>query len=571
MAVKSIIEIDVQDEAFKNFQAAFEKYQAELKLTPKEWAKTGKESKIVDDNVKKIAENMAKFHNSTVATGHAFTSLARTSATIAGNILSATTQLLKWSGITAAAGGLVGAGGLWGISNLAGNSGNLRFNSMGVGVSGGAYQAANVGYQAMLSNPGATLGAINAARNNPAMSRVFSGISTYGKTNEELMGPIMLQAQDMAKRAGDNLGPMSSATGFDQIFSLEDLTRLKAMSREDVTGYIEKEGRRKEKYSLPDETLKKWQDFNIVVDDSKTSIENAFIKGLSPLAPELEKLSDSLSTTITNLLKSDGFKGAIDNITEWLNKGSIESSFSKAEASVKDFAETVRYWTDYFGITKSNEWDDSSKINDSLFDETSKAQEIQKILGYVSPIKNLEASKNFWGHVEEKGISAYDWAKKKVIESDFVNSGIKNNNPGNIRDWPGTIKKDGFAVFSSIEDGMKAAAKNLEAYQDKHGINTLSGILHRWAPTGDGTNNPDNYTKYMAQATGLGANEMLDLHNKTIQAKILKNLTRFEHGREAVSEKQTYDMLNKSSAQTVIRIENNTGGNAHVIAAQVAQ
>lgn len=57
--------------------------------------------------------------------------------------------------------------------------------------------------------------------------------------------------------------------------------------------------------------------------------------------------------------------------------------------------------------------------------------------------------------------------------------GIRNNNPGNLRAWPGTGSDGGYAVFPTAADGLKAAGKNLLAYQDKYGINTISGIVNR--------------------------------------------------------------------------------------------
>ena len=52
------------------------------------------------------------------------------------------------------------------------------------------------------------------------------------------------------------------------------------------------------------------------------------------------------------------------------------------------------------------------------------------------------------------------------------------NNPGNLRPVGAS---SGFQQFSSPEEGIAAANKNLEAY-GKKGINTLRGVISRWAP-----------------------------------------------------------------------------------------
>ena len=65
--------------------------------------------------------------------------------------------------------------------------------------------------------------------------------------------------------------------------------------------------------------------------------------------------------------------------------------------------------------------------------------------------------------------------------------GIRNKNVGNIRPsqppWNGTVSTNaGFVVFDTMVSGIRALAKQLIAYQDKYGINTVRGAINRWAP-----------------------------------------------------------------------------------------
>jgi hypothetical protein len=100
------------------------------------------------------------------------------------------------------------------------------------------------------------------------------------------------------------------------------------------------------------------------------------------------------------------------------------------------------------------------------------------------------------------------------------------NNFGNIR-APG----GGFASYASPQDGVAAMASNLTAYQDQHGINTLNGITARWAPAGDGSNDPAAYAKTLSQLTGIDPNAQLDLHDPATLAKIIPAIAQVEHGR----------------------------------------
>ena len=87
--------------------------------------------------------------------------------------------------------------------------------------------------------------------------------------------------------------------------------------------------------------------------------------------------------------------------------------------------------------------------------------------------------------------------------------GIRNNNPLNIEAGnftsgiPGYAGSDGrFAKFESPDGGITAANKLLDVYRDKHGLNTVAGIIGRWAPTSDG-NNVSAYAANVSRQLGI--------------------------------------------------------------------
>ena len=64
---------------------------------------------------------------------------------------------------------------------------------------------------------------------------------------------------------------------------------------------------------------------------------------------------------------------------------------------------------------------------------------------------------------------------------------VRNNNPGNIRtnstNWVGKVGDDGsFVNFATKEQGVRALAKTLETYQNKHKLETTAQVIGRWAP-----------------------------------------------------------------------------------------
>jgi len=65
--------------------------------------------------------------------------------------------------------------------------------------------------------------------------------------------------------------------------------------------------------------------------------------------------------------------------------------------------------------------------------------------------------------------------------------GIRNKNPGNIEDngtpWRGYMGNDGrFIIFDSPVNGIRAIARILNTYRSKYRINTIEGVINRWAP-----------------------------------------------------------------------------------------
>ena len=79
------------------------------------------------------------------------------------------------------------------------------------------------------------------------------------------------------------------------------------------------------------------------------------------------------------------------------------------------------------------------------------------------------------------------------------------NNPGNLRPIGAST---GFQKFATPEEGISAADKNLKAYGDK-GINTLRGVISRYAPPSE--NDTNAYIDTVAKRIGLDPDQKIDL------------------------------------------------------------
>jgi hypothetical protein len=113
--------------------------------------------------------------------------------------------------------------------------------------------------------------------------------------------------------------------------------------------------------------------------------------------------------------------------------------------------------------------------------------------------------------------------------------GIRNNNPLNIeagsftQGQPGFAGSDGrFAKFGSPEQGISAANALLDTYQNKHGLNTVRGIINRWAPSAEAANNTGGYVASVAGRLGIDPDQPLTPEQRPA---LIQAMSQFENGK----------------------------------------
>lgn len=128
--------------------------------------------------------------------------------------------------------------------------------------------------------------------------------------------------------------------------------------------------------------------------------------------------------------------------------------------------------------------------------------------------------------------------------------GIRNNNPGNLDyipeiGWAGMtgpeILPDGsqgrFARFDTAQNGIRALTTNLLAYQDRHGLRTVRGMIYRWAPPGE--NDSDAYVRFVADHVhadlpeGQRADAPTDMHDPPTVFRFVRAVIAQENGNYA--------------------------------------
>lgn len=121
--------------------------------------------------------------------------------------------------------------------------------------------------------------------------------------------------------------------------------------------------------------------------------------------------------------------------------------------------------------------------------------------------------------------------------------GIRNNNPGNIKDfgvpWEGLASRQEmteeqrrekiFCVFRKPWWGIRAMARTLLTYQSKYNLNTLEKIIQRWAPSAD--NNPEQaYVDFVSAQVGVPADRHVSLRDFRYMHRLCEAIIQFENG-----------------------------------------
>lgn len=134
--------------------------------------------------------------------------------------------------------------------------------------------------------------------------------------------------------------------------------------------------------------------------------------------------------------------------------------------------------------------------------------------------------------------SEYSTGKAKAMTA----RGLRNNNPLNIdasksNKWQGQTGSDGrFATFETPEHGIRSAAKLLGNYNKLYGLNTVEGLIGRWAPPNE--NKTGNYVKFVAKQMGVDPKAELDMKDKAMMAQMVKAMVVMENGNNPYSDEQ---------------------------------
>ena len=116
---------------------------------------------------------------------------------------------------------------------------------------------------------------------------------------------------------------------------------------------------------------------------------------------------------------------------------------------------------------------------------------------------------------------------------------LRNNNPGAL--MPGGK----LAQYPDVQTGLAALDKNLQSYGNQ-GINTISGVISKWAPPNE--NDTQAYIKDVSQRLGIPPNQKIDLSNPLHRQALSTAITLHENGPSGVFGSQQQAPARQSGA-----------------------
>jgi len=367
VTVKSIIDVDLNDAKFMAFKKLHDQYTAALAKAPAQWSmvnaaigKTTESTRKQLTVTRQLAAEAAKVPASLEAAVVKWTAIDRITRNVAGTVGSIAQSIFRIGAVTGVVGGLLGLGGLFGIDRMAYGAAAGRRSSLGLGLGYGSQQSfgANFG---RLVDPESFLSAVAGAKFD-VNQRV--GLLGAGLTQGDLAGDTAQTAVALLqnlKRIADTTNPVLfgqviGARRLGQFVSPEDLERLRNTSPQEfqqlLRGYQTNVG----KNNVPGDVLKGWQDFTTQLQNAGNSIFNTFVRGLSPLAPGLTRLSDAAEKTIHSFMASPALGDWIKKVDVGLEKFAGYVGTPEFQKNVESFVEglsklasTVWRFVQWFG------------------------------------------------------------------------------------------------------------------------------------------------------------------------------------------------------------------------------
>lgn len=364
----SIFQVQVDDEAFKKFQQDFEKYTVSVEGLPMAWGRIEQAIKGVGERIDaqtdalsavitatdKATDRQKAYNRALRDTAGAWGNISRWTrmavqdahrllgiyGAISSRLSNAAVSMLKWGTVGALGAGLAGAGGLWGISNLASAAGATRRASQGMGLRPGELRAFETNYSKMF-DARSVLGNLSSIRNDPdrRWALISMGLNPNDSTGD-LARQAPLRAKQIYEEGGQSLA-YARARGLLEVFTEEDLQRLHSMTVQEIEASRQMVEQDRRRMQVSDALSRRWQALGTQFERASNVIQTVFLDALSPLAPEIEKLSDAFTEAVKTAMSMEGMRTAITGLATGIRAAGGYISSNEFLEDIRKFGAAV--------------------------------------------------------------------------------------------------------------------------------------------------------------------------------------------------------------------------------------
>jgi hypothetical protein len=346
------VDIQVNDESFKRFAAAFADYSAELEKQPESWrrlnaamegagdagnalasgALTGKEAlalafaqaELIGGALSKAAKAQNALGDASHSTNKKMGELAKTAKSLGGEIAGVGKWVLKLGAGALAGLGLGALLGGFGVGELASAAFSRQRAAGGLGLSPGQLASFGVNAKPFLGE-----GALQAAaasqltyQSAPYLSmlgidfRNAQGMSAADLAFEQLKGAV--KAWQSAQKSGTPPASSPFVRAYQELGgNLEDVRRAALAGLPAINAAQGAYKRDVGVLGFDKKTGDAWTQFYVQLDRAGKEIETIFINKLAPLAPEFTKLSAWVTDAIASFVNTIGVGGIKQGLSDF--------------------------------------------------------------------------------------------------------------------------------------------------------------------------------------------------------------------------------------------------------------
>jgi hypothetical protein len=351
MALRSVLDIEVNSGAFDAFHKKFTEYQAAaanqapLQMAAKGATQGADSAKsLVKSEQDKATQQLEKQTRFAEQLKRSWNSMRDDTKHVARSLTEMTSSMLRFTSLMGLASGMATGFGFLGMDKLAGSAASWRRSSMGLGTSIGGQRSFALNFGRAFDTD-TVLKNTSEAMRDPSKRKLLASMGVSFGENEDSSDVAVRLANEVRRQAKNtseqNLGSFVSSHGLEGTFSTQDVQRMRSMSDEEWAAQNKHQAADRKDLDLAPGLSRQWTDFKDQLSRAGMQIETIFVKGLTKLATPLSHLSDAAEKTIASLLDMADKSGFIDVLAKAVDSFADYVKTPEFKEGIKAFADGV--------------------------------------------------------------------------------------------------------------------------------------------------------------------------------------------------------------------------------------